>query len=241
MPFRRRAAIVRRPRRKTSAPRKFTVSRAVKKYVKRALPKIELKTFWQHDNEVSLNTLSQGTTANMYHPQLAVGNSGLQRVGNEINFKSMHLKGVLYNNSTQETYVRMIVVGCPGTLDPTITTFPLFRSGSSGVTSVVSSLNGLDQMYYPLNTMDLTVYQDNVFKLAGSNSYSGGSNTRMFSKFIKFPGKGKHVTFKGNTTGQNNQNWYINVIWLAADANDDTSTGTNVELSMLTRYWYQDV
>jgi len=239
MPYRRKAptAIVRRRRRKTTAPSR-KVSTAVKKYVRRALPSVEMKNIWYHDNEVSLNTLVQG--AMQAYPLIANGNSNITRVGSEISLKSMQVKGMLYNNSGSESYARLIIVGHPGTIDPTYTTFPIFKSASSGTSAVIGTINGLDAMYYPINTTELTVYHDQVMKLAGTATAGGPSNTRMFSKFIKWPGKGKKIMYKANTSGYNNQNWMVSVFWIVADANDDTSTGTTVELSQLTRVWFTD-
>jgi len=217
--------------------KKPAVSQAVKKYVRRSQPRIELKNVWYHDNEISLNTLAQGGC--QAHPIISQGTTGLTRVGNEISLKSFHVKGVLYNNSTSETYARMIIVGHNGTMDPTFSTMPIFRAGATGQTYTVSQINGLDTMYWPLNKVEFHVYKDKVFKLAGSAAGSAAVNTKTFSQFIKF-GRGKTVTYKANATGVGNQNWFITVYWIVADANDDTTTGTNVELSSLTRLWFTD-
>lgn len=197
-----------------------------------------MKSNWYHDNEVQLNTLTQG--AMQAYPQVSQGTTDLARIGNDINVKSFQVKGVLYNNSTQESYARLIICGHAGSLDPTFSTFPIFMAGASGASYNISQVNGLDTMYYPLNKTELHIYHDKVFKIAGSATGNAGANTRMYSHFIKFPGKGKKVTFKGNTSGTGNQNWFISVYWICADANDDTTTGTVVELSQLTRIWYTD-
>lgn len=214
------------------------MSTAIKKYVRRAMPRVEMKSVWNHDNEVSLNTLAQGAIVGL--PQVTQGTAVTNRIGNEISFKMMHMKGALYNNSNSESYVRLIIVGHEGSIAPALGTFPLFVNGPSNNTVTTSTINGLDAMYYPINKKDLHVYRDKVFKLAGSSSAAEAKNTRMFSEMVKFPGKGKKVTYEGNTTGVDNQNWFLSIIWVAADANDDTTTGTNVELSQLTRLWYTD-
>lgn len=174
------------------------------------------------------------------YPLISQGLSATQRIGNDINLSMFHVKGVLYNNSTQESYARMLIVGHDGTIDPAMATFPLYTNGASNNTVTIASINGLDTMYYPLNKTDLTIYSDKKFRLAGSATGNGPRNTKMFNAMVKFPGKGKKVTYKGNTTGVNQQNWFISVIWIIADANDDTSTGTVMELSSLTRMWYTD-
>lgn len=226
-------------KRRARKSRKMTsVPTAVKKYVQRAIPHVELKEQWTHDNEVQLNTLVQG--AMQSYPSVSQGTTHLTRVGNDINLKKFDIKGVLSNNSTSESFARMIIVGHDGDLDPTMSTFPLFLAGATGSTFTISSVNGLDTMYYPLNDKELHVYEDKVFRLAGSATGNAAVNAKYYSKTINFPGQGKLIKFKANATGVGNQSWFISVIWVVADANDDTSTGTVVELSQLTRFYYTD-
>lgn len=198
---------------------------------------MEMKELWQHDNEVSLNTLTQGAMAT--YPLISTGSTNSTRNGSEITLKSMMIKGMLYNNSGSETYARMIIVGHEGTIDPTYSTFPIFRNTGAGATVTIASVNGLDTMYYPLNKVDLHVYHDKVYRLAGSATAGGPANTRQYSKWIKF-GSGKKIAYKGNASGYQNQNYMVSVYWIVADANDDTSTGTTVELSQLTRVFFTD-
>lgn len=214
------------------------MSPAVKQYVRRIMPKSEMKSIWNHDNEVSLNTLSQGAIVSL--PLVTQGTASTSRIGNEINLKMMHMKGVLYNNSSSESYVRLLVVGHSANISPVLGTFPLFVNGSSNNTVPIGTINGLDAQYYPVNKKDLTVYVDRKWKLAGSNVEAGARNTKMFSECVKWPGHGKRICFEGNTTGYENQDWLCSIIWIASDANDDTSLGTNVELSQLTRIYFQD-
>lgn len=157
------------------------------------------------------------------------------RIGASILAKGLHVKGAVTNNSTQESYLRMVIFCYNGAVDPA-TNF--FMGTSAGSTSAISSINGLNAMYYPINQRDLKVRYDHVFKLAGSATGNAGQNTRMFSKFIKFGGK--KINFAGNTSGVFNQDWQYAICWIAADANDDTTTGTTCEVSMLERFYYTD-
>lgn len=197
------------------------------------MPKPEMKTTWNHDNEVALSTFTQGLIAS--GPSITNGTSSSSRVGNEIRAMSLHLRGVIYNNSTQESLVRMIVVGAPASVDPSTT---IFRTGALGAVAGPASVNGLDAMYFPLNKLEFKVYADKVFKFGASASGTAASNTRSFSKFIKFGGR--KIMYKGNVSGTDQQSWQYHVIWIAADANDDTTTGTTVELSQITRFWFTD-
>jgi len=201
--------------------------------VRRVLPKVEMKAQWNHDNEISLSTLSQGSITT--GPAIAQGAQASARIGNKIQAMGLHIKGILFNNSTQESYVRMMVVGHNGTLDPMAN---LFRTSAPGTVSQISTIPGLDLMYMPINKEELTVYHDRTFRLGGSASGTAASNTRMISKFVKF--NGRKVTYEGLNYGNGYQNWQYSVIWMAADANDDTSTGTAVELSQLTRFYFKD-
>jgi len=236
MPVSRRKPTMSRKKRYT--PKKKGVSTAVKKYVRRAMPSVEFKENWYHDNEVQLNTLTQG--AMQGYPQVAVGTSHITRVGNEISLKSFLVKGILNNNSGSESYARLLILGHDGNIDPTFSTFPIFRNSANGTTSTIATVNGLDCMYYPINKLDCTVYHDRVIKLGGGAIGNSATNTKMFSKMIKFPGKGMKIKYEATGTGFGNQNRFISVYWMVADASDDTTTGTTVELSQLTRFWYTD-
>ena len=211
------------------------VSAATKKYVKRVLPKVETKQVWAHHNEVQLNTLSQGyqSTAEC---QIGQGTAANNRIGNIVHLSSLDLRGALNNNSTSESFVRMIVIMYPGTNgDPTLN---LFRTLPTGTTGGVSTVNGLDEMYYPINTLEFTVLYDHVYRLAGSATGNSGSNTVFFKKTL--PLRQKKLHFKSTSAGVGNQDWMYSVIWIAADANDDTSTGTAVELSCIERLFFKD-
>jgi hypothetical protein len=207
----------------------------VKKYVKNQTKKVapEVKSVWTHDNEVQLSSLAQGFITS--GPAVINGQAAHLRLGNEIKALSLHLKGILYNNSTQESYTRMIVLTHDGRMDPSTS---LFRNSSNATVAGPASVVGLDAMYYPLNKVDFKVRVDKVFKISGSTTGAAGSNTRMFSQFIKF--NGKRITYKGNTSGANVQDWFYTIIWINSDANDDTTTGTSMEMSQLQRFYFTD-
>ena len=186
-----------------------SVSTAVKKYVRAVVPRAEIKQQWQHDNEVQLSTLTQG--AMQGYPQVVNGLAANARIGSEISLMSVDIKGCLYNNSGSESYVRMLMVGHPGSIDPTFSTFPLFLTAGSGTAAGVSTVTGLDIIYYPINTTELTVYEDKVFRLASSATAGGPSNTHFFHKTKAFGPKGKRITYKANASGSGNQNWIVSL------------------------------
>lgn len=205
----------------------------MKRYVRRTVPKVETKQQWVHHNEVSLNTLSQGYLSN--GPAIAQGNINAARISNVIHATGLHMKGVLNNNSGSESLVRALVVGYAAQGDPSLN---IFRNAVTGATAAISAVNGLDAMYFPVNKVDYHVYYDKLIRVAGSATGNASANVKTFSKFIKL--NRRKIEYKGNTWGFGNQNWMYSIIWIAADANDDTTTGTVVELSMLERFYFQD-
>lgn len=221
----------RRPRR-TQAKK---VSPAVRKYVRRVMLKTEMKQAWAHHNEVQLSTLAQGYQS-LGVCQVGQGTASNNRIGNIIRAKGIHIKGAFNNNSTSESFVRALIIGYPATNgDPTLN---LFKNLPTNTSTGVSSVNGLDAMYYPINKTELHVYWDQVFRLAGSATGNSGANCKFFSHFVKL--NGRKIEYKSTGSGFSNQNWMYSVIFIAADANDDTSTGTAVELSALERFYWID-
>lgn len=192
-----------------------------------------MKEVWLHTNEVQLNTLVQGYHATMY--PIGQGVAADQRIGNVVNLSALQIRGVISNNSVQETVIRFLIVGYNASNgDPTVN---LFRNTSNGITAGVSAVNGLDAMYFPLNKVDMHVYTDKMIKVAGSSTGNAGENVKFINYFHKL--NGRKVEYKGGN-GYGSQNWMYSVIVIAADANDDTSTGTTCELSYFHRLWYKD-
>lgn len=197
------------------------------------MPKNEVKQAWTHHNEVNLNTLTQGYQSD--GASIATAVSAVGRVGNAINCLGIHYRGVINNNSGSESVVRLIVVGHNGNQP---VTSGLFRAAASNTVQGISSTNGLDAMYYPINKTDFHVYWDKLFKLGGVTGNSGASSVRTFSKYIKL--NRKKIEFHNAGTGTAGQSWYYTLLAISADANDDTTTGTVVEFSALERFYYVD-
>jgi hypothetical protein len=228
MPATRRA-----PTKRRRAARPGKVSKAVKKYVKRSLPKTEMHMTFLHLNEIQLSTFTQGYSVS--GPVTAKGDGTSDRTGNIINACGLHYKGVVYNNSGSETMVRMIIVGSRASDgDPKNI---LFRADAAGVVAGISGINGLDAMYFPLNKVDLHVYHDKIIRLAGSVTGNAGANVKLFNKFVKL--NRRKIEYK-TLSSVTSADWVYTAMWIAADSNDDTTTGTSVELSCLERFYSQD-
>jgi len=220
-------------RRRRRATKAKGVPKAVRAYVKRVMPKSELKRIVSYSDEAPLSTLVQGTVI----PQLAV-TQGLQvwnRIGNDIRVKGYHMKAVLNNNSTTPSYIRVLVAWTQMDTDVSFTAAQLFGdinlAGTSGSTSTIP---GLNIMYYPVNRLQFTPVIDKVYKLGGSGD---PSCTRMISKFVRM---NKPVKFLANSTGTGGQNWQLTLFYLVAEAADDTAGGTAIEVSHVTRIYFTD-
>jgi len=231
MPTVTRRKYTRRPARKYKKKSNTKVSAATRKYVRKVMPKVEMKQYWNHTNETALSTLSQGYTT--VGPLIGQGTAAANRLGNIIHLHGLHIKGALNNNSGSESFVRFMVLGYDTSLANPINY--LFRNASLGTVTGPISVNGLDCMYFPVNKIDFHVYHDQTLRLAGSAVGNAGNNTRMINKFIKFGGK--RLEYKDTAAYPQ---WAYLTVFIAADANDDTSSGTNVELSILERVYYKD-
>lgn len=215
--------------------KKPVVSQAVKKYVKQVTAKVkpEMKQLYSEANELTYNTLSTAYTFEEFI--LLQGSTANTRVGNEVFLQGLHLKGVWHNNATNSIYVRTLILGYTDSIQDGAFS-ELFRTSTGNATDLTTTV-GLDIIYKPINKVKWHVYEDKVTKLAPSTS-TDGNNTKFFSIFQKFGGS--KIKFEAGTTGFTNQNKRFCVLHLAADANDDTTTGSVIELSSILRWYFTD-
>jgi len=220
----------RRPRRATKGR---GVTKAVRAYVKRVMPKTELKRIVSYADEVALSTLVQGTAL----PQIGV-TQGLQlwnRTGNEIRVKGFHFKGIMTNTATTPNYVRVVVAWTPMDTDTSFSSVNIFGDITlAGLTGGISTIPGLNIMYYPINKLQFTPVHDKIYKLGGSGD---PSCSRMYSRFIKM---NKAVKFIANSTGTGTQNWQLTMFYFVAEAGDDTMGGQTIEVSHVSRTFFTD-
>lgn len=146
----------------------------------------------------------------------------------------------MHNNADHNQYVRMVVLGCPVSVDTASTDY-IFKPNQTGTPDSLTGVYGLNAIYTPLNKDVFKVYCDQVYKLGPVTDPTG---SRMFSKFIKLGGK--LIKFAGNTTGTmptnagNGQTWQLLTLFITAEANDDTATSAIVELSYIARAYFTD-
>jgi len=223
----------RRTRRPKRTSRRSKVPAATKSYVKRMLPKTELKRFVSYYDEITGSTLVEGSAVPLTN--IGQGTASYMRIGNEICVKGLHIKGLFNNNAATPNYVRMMVLWSACDTNTSFGSAYYFaESNLAGTTGTISNVTGANMMYYPLNTKQFTPIYDKVFKLGGSGD---PSCTRMFSKFVKL---NKRIKYIANNYGDGLQDYQISVVYLYAESGDDTTSGQIVETSHVCRLWYSD-
>jgi len=230
MPRRIKTSSRRRPVRKSG---RTNVPAATKRYVRRMMPKVELKRVVSYQDENSLATLVQGSAI----PMLGVtqGVQAWNRIGNEIRVKGFHIKGILNNNATTPNYVRMVLAWTACDTDVSFTTATLFGDYNlAGSSANTSGIPGLNIMYFPINRVLYTPVYDKVIKLGGSGD---PSCTKIFSKFIKM---NKTIKYIANSTGTGVQNYQLTLFYLVAESGDDTTGGQIIEISHVARTFFTD-
>lgn len=189
----------------------------------------ETRTNWVHVNEQSLSTLT-GYLA--YDPLVVSEGTGKEeRIGSEIIPTGLHIKGVVHNNGSGPNFVRIVVV--KSNTRQQVTTGDFF-GGETGLGQDITDVTGLDRMYWPIHKNVHQVLYDKVIKLEKSGEVG---NCRMFNKWLKLGGK---IKYDGGNTGSEQLTPRYHIVYLSAEAADDTSTGQTVEVSALHRFFYKD-
>lgn len=189
----------------------------------------ETKSNWVHVNEQNLSTLT-GYIA--YDPLVITEGSGVEeRIGTEIMPTGLHIRGVVNNNGGSPNFVRILVVKSNTRQQVTLGDF--FGAGT-GLGQDISAVNGLDRMYWPIHKNVHTVLYDKVMRLEKSSEVG---KSRSFNKWLKLGGK---IKFDGGGTGSEQVTPRYHIVYMAAETEDDTSTGQNVEVSALHRLFYKD-
>lgn len=231
MPYTRKSRAPMRRKRKTYPRRKASLATQVKAIVNRTAEKKIKSGTW---DETALSTLSQGS---FYDPMaIEQGVGRYQRIGDQVRLQGLHIKGVVRNNGSNANYVKMIVFYAKDQANMSSAEDIFEQPSGDGAT--FSSVTGLNTIYTAFNKSLITVISSKVFKLSAADAVDG-SDTRLFSKFIKL--KDRLVRYEFSGTGANNCSPRLHIGWWAAESPDDTTTGQTVELSGLFRLFYTDV
>ena len=230
----RRSRLPRRRRisRRTTRTR---VPRVVKKYVKKVMPRPEVK---RELDGFSENIVTAGVTPYLqFEPLISQGTALNQRVGNEIRFLSIYAKVMLHNNSTLTQTVRMLVLGMASDTDTIPASMELFQDANvaGGTTTLLTSGTNFGNMIFKVNKKKFHVYYDRVFKLGSVNSVDG-KNVVLIKKLFKIRSK---IRYDGNTTGVGNQSKRYMILYLTSDPGLDNSGGA-IEITGNHYYYFTD-
>lgn len=237
MPYRRFSRnSTRRPRRRYA--RKPRVSKPVRRYVKRMMPKAELKRVLNQYDEVSSSTLTGGSSMDLTN--ITQGTALSQRSGTQVYIKGLHIKGVLNNNAAGTNFLRMVIGWVPGQADTTYATSHWFGDNNyAGGTNTVSGIGGLNIIYQPLNKLQIRPVYDKVFRLGPTTDVTGST---LFSKFFKL---NKRIKFNANNAGPGYplspyQDWSLVAAVFCAESGDDVGVGQIIETSFIARVFFTD-
>lgn len=219
----------------SAASRKLCTKKDAAQIIKRALQKnIERKYSITLSTESTVSTLLQGDGTNWYNLcSPAVGNTAVTRIGNQIRLQKLEIKGSLHNNGTISNLVRMIVFYLKDNVAVSSAT-DIFETGS-GAGADFATTTGIDTMHWPLNKAKLDVVYDTVINLAKAGEYE---STKIIRKTFNL--RNRLVQFEGNTQGIDNQEPNLYLLYIGAEAGNDTGVGTTIEQSHYTRCWYTD-
>jgi len=215
-----------KPKRRVAKPTK-----AIVRYVNRALErKLERKTRYVELNEVAMNTVTQ---LYAYDPiEIAQGITTGERIGTEISLKGIHVKGFMRNNAIETVYVRMVLL--KSQYDSNITAAStIFQDNVGGEVGLASGLNCLYQPFYRGKIQPIWT---RMIKLAPSTS-TDGNEVRFLNKFVKLDQK---IKFSSSSFGAGLTKPRYHLLFILADAADDTGLGSTVESSFTMRTWYTD-
>lgn len=231
-PFRR----ARKPTyRKKKTAFKPKVSTAVKKYVKRHSPKVEVKRDLDGFSE---NVISATVTPYLnFEPVIAQGTALNQRIGCEIKMLGIHLKGMLHNNSAITQTVRILVLGTTSDTDTTPATMELFKdiSTAGAVTTIQTSGTSFGNMLYKINDRKFKTYYDHVFKLGATGS-TDAKDVALYNRYIKL---NSIIKYEANSTGVGNQNKRFIILYLTSDPALDSGGGA-IEITGNHYYYFVD-
>jgi len=218
-----------RPSRKTSVPK------SIKAYVKKQLPKVELKCKTESADEVAMDSLSP-----QYYIQeltsMVQGTTRATRIGNKCTVKKIDIRGAMFNNSTRDCFTRHLLLKCAG--DVTVSTIGEFFDPGNGTIGDLLTVNGLNQIYTRINPVKFKVLMDKTIKIAGAASGDGGAATAFF-KHATALGRGLNIQYENNTSGEYNQDWRLVYVVLLGEAKDD-SIGGGFELSFQADTYFTD-
>lgn len=218
--------------------KKPTVSKAVTRYVKRAISKkLEYKHVCHYIDEQSFSTLtSQYNVQNFY--QITQGTASTQRAGLKISPTGISLRGNLCYNSTtagKTAYVRLVLIETPQNEVYTALTTELFKDTAANGSWGSLSTSQMPLIWAPLNNKGYKFHWDKVYKLNAVST--DGTYSKLVKKWIPLKG---NIHYDANSSGAGNQSRNFALVMLIAEAGQDVGTGETIEFSMVGRTYFTD-
>lgn len=228
--------MARRYPKKSSRPsRKASVPKSIQAYVRRQLPKVELKCKTESADEVAMDSLSP-----QYYVQeltsVVQGTTRATRIGNKLTVKKVDIRGAMFNNSTRDCFTRHLLLKCAG--DVTVSSIGEFFDAGAGAIGDLLTVNGLNQIYTRINPVKFKVLMDKTIRISATAAGDSGTAT-IFFKHSKALGRGLNIHYENNTSGEYNQDWRLVYVVLIGEAKDD-SIGGGMELSFQADTYFTD-
>ena len=228
MPYLRysRRAPIRRRRPYRRTVRRPRLTTAIKRYVRRVVPKPELKRDLDGWTENVIN--STVTPYINFEPVIAQGTALNQRIGSEIIMRGIYLRAMFKNNSTTTQMVRALVLSCANDTDTAPATMELFQdiSAAGAVTQIQTSGTNFGNCLFKINKRKFHVHVDRLFKLGATGSLDG-RDVIVFKKLVKLRSR---VSYDAGLTGVGNTSKRFIILYLTSDPSLDAGGGA-IELT----------
>lgn len=196
-------------KRRRSAGPSTSASPAVRKYVNRRIAAAAEEKYIPF--EVNANNASYDSPTLAQLNQIPTGATDESRVGDEIKYKELSIKGNVQAQGNNNTIARFIV-------------FQWYSNTTPGLDDVLvtpsSSLaNYVNAPYVRDNLHRMKVLYDKRFAIAAANSTSGLKLTELFSVFIRSDQWGRRkVNYIANSTTQSTNTLYTILLSNVTDA-----------------------
>lgn len=226
---------VKRTFRKKRTYSKPKVSLATKKYVRKVMPKVEVKRQIDGYTETTVDALI--SPYQIYEFQVTQGDGAYQRQGKQIHLIGLYIKSYFKNNAVGTAFVRCIVVSTASDTDTLGPTMELFKDANVSGTPTTIAVSGTSavNVLYEINDSKFKKHWDKTYKLASTNS-TDGRDVAWNKKFIKF---NSLIKFDANTAGLGNQSRRFLVIYVTSEPPLD-SGGSTIEITGTNKWYYTD-
>lgn len=196
----------------------------------------EVKKITRSIEGSSMSALTENQLVIMPFAHCTQGTGAEQRIGNEINLASVHIKGHLENRSSvaNTMLVRMAIIQ-----DKKDNAAPFTGVNALVKSNAPVSLGslGAESSYLTWNKDRYSVLYDRNFKLGSANT--NGADIKLFNLFRKLRGKAEFTYSTGAPGAINSNNWQF-VMWACDPDNAGQSTSNVNGYFQITGY-YTDI